>query len=178
MSVTRDGPPWRPYAAAMPPQSPHPPVTIAPYVSADAAPTRTVFRRAIAVTARAHYRPDQIAAWLARDSDLTAWDAARRATHTLVARRDDVVVGFTGISPSGYVDMLFVTPEAGRSGVGGALLSAVRDHAAAEGIRRLTVHASLTARTVFERHGFVVIERCFPTIDGVTFTNFLMASPE
>jgi putative acetyltransferase len=92
----------------------------------DADATFDVFQAAIRQTAAAHYRPDQVDAWVGPPrADLSDWDARRRQASTLVAVVDDAVVGFTDLLPDGLVDMLFVHPRAGGGGVARALLTAI-----------------------------------------------------
>jgi putative acetyltransferase len=42
------------------------------------------------------------------------------------------------------------------------------------GAGTLETYASLTARPLFERFGFVIAERCTPVVRGVVMTNFKM----
>lgn len=84
------------------------------------------------------------------------------------------VVGFTALDAAGHVDMLYVDPAAARSGVATALLEHVVAAARQRGLRALTTDASVTARPVFERHGFVVVAERRPVRRGVALTNFRM----
>jgi putative acetyltransferase len=70
--------------------------------------------------------------------------------------------------------MLFVDPDVARQGVASALLRWVRATAAELGAHELTTNASLTARHVFEAHGFVVVAEQHPVRHGVELTNFRM----
>ncbi|KQX07765.1 hypothetical protein ASC59_08540 [Leifsonia sp. Root1293] len=136
----------------------------------------TVFQRAVRITAAADYEPEQIAAWAA-DLDIAAWAHRRAAAETWVAEQDGVVVGFSDLSKSGYIDMMFVDPAAARTGVATALLSHLLHLAIGRDIPELTVNASATARPFFERGGFQVetvqeVER-----NGVILHNFRMRAP-
>ena len=151
------------------------PPTIRPYAPDDARATLDVFLAAIRVTAAADYTPEQVAAWAPDDVDLTAWAHRRAARPTVVAEVDGRVVGFTDVDPDGYVDMMFVDPAVGRTGVASALLAWAYDAAVRDGASTLTTHASLTARPFFEAHGFVVTAEQHPVRRGVTLTNFAMS---
>lgn len=85
------------------------------------------------------------------------------------------VVGFIDIDDTGYMDMLFVDPTVARHGVASRLLDHVERYAAGGGIARLSVHASITARPFFLRHGFRTVAARHPHIGEVTFVNYLMA---
>ncbi|WP_320672324.1 GNAT family N-acetyltransferase [Patulibacter defluvii] len=145
------------------------------YDRADAAATLAVFRDAISGTASAHYTPAQIAAWLGPGIDPDAWHARRAAVDTLVAEADGQVVGFTDLDDRGHIDMLFVAPRAGRSGVATALLEEVLRRVAERGLTRLTVEASLSARPFFLRHGFAVLAEQQVARGGERLVNFRMA---
>jgi putative acetyltransferase len=126
------------------------------YRPEDAAATLRIFERAVSITARSRYTEEQVAAWLECPRDLAAWAADRLRAQTFVADAAGTVVGFSDLSDTGYVDRLFVDPDVGRSGVGRALLDHVRETARSQGVPRLTTHASLVARPVFEAKGFHV----------------------
>lgn len=149
----------------------------------DAEDTLRCFQAAIIETAGADYDPVQIVAWagaasaseeLDRD-DLEAWDARRRAAHTVVADVDGGVVGFADFRDDAVLDMLFVHPDFGGRGVGRLLIETVQREAAAAGHTSLTTYASRTARPVFERLGFTVVaERPHNAVRGVTVPNYEM----
>lgn len=145
-----------------------------PYRDDDAAPTLAVFRRAVTLLASRDYTAEQVAAWASPDIDPVVWAERRAASRTQVAESGGRVVGFTDVDEDGYVDMLFVDPDAARQGVGSALLSWARATAVELGAHELTTNASLTARPVFEAHGFVVVAEQRPVLRGVGLTNFRM----
>jgi putative acetyltransferase len=91
-----------------------------------------------------------------------------------VAEVDERVVGFTDVDDHGYIDMLFVDPDAARQGVASALLAWVVATARDLDVTELTTHASLTARHFFETQGFKVVDERHPVFRGVTLTNFVM----
>jgi len=151
------------------------------YRDTDARVTRSIFERAVRVTAAADYTAEQLAAWVPEDradTVLDDWAARRAAVTTWVAELDDSVVGFTDLDVKiGYLDMLFVDPDAGRRGVGSALIRQVLDEAQAVGLREVTVQASRTAQPVFERHGFVVVREQRVERRGVLIENAVMRIP-
>jgi putative acetyltransferase len=149
-------------------------VELRSYTEADAEATLTVFLRAIRETACGDYTPEQIDTWAAEHGGIDAWAASRAAADTQVAVIDGHVAGFTDVDEDGYVDMLFVNPDFGRQGVATTLLAATMALARQRGIGALTTHASLTARPLFERLGFVVTEERHLVDGDVEFTNYAM----
>jgi putative acetyltransferase len=69
---------------------------------------------------------------------------------------DGRVVGFTDLDDDGYVDMLFVDRDFGRQGVATSMQAVTLALARQRWTVALTTYASLTAKPLFERHGFVV----------------------
>ena len=151
------------------------PITIRPFAAADATPTLEVFQHAIRTTAAADYSSEQIAAWAPVDADIGAWLERRFQLNTVVAVVDDLIAGFTDLSASGYIDMMFVDPAVGRRGIATALLLWARTEAERLGSSTLTTHASITARPFFEAQGFVVDHERHPIVRGVVMTNYVMS---
>lgn len=150
-------------------------VVIRPYRSDDASITLAVFRDAITVTAAADYTCEQVAAWARPGArDLAEWDRAMTARNSVVAEARGQVAGFSDLGADGYIHMLFVAPDRGRSSIGRMLLAFVERRAHELGIRRLWADVSLTARPLFERVGFHVEAEQQRTLAGITMTNFRM----
>lgn len=150
-------------------------LTLRAYRDADAASTLAVFLRSVHGLAGEHYSPRQLAAWAPLDRDPIEWAEARRSANTRVALCDGRVVGFTDVDPVGYIDMLFVDPDAARRGVASALLRWAGETARASGAVRLTTHASLTAEPFFTAKGFSIDEVRHPVVRGVEFVNYGMS---
>lgn len=143
------------------------------YTSGDARATLDVFERAILVTARSFYAPDQLRAWVGtRGPD--QWNAQRLAQHTLVADEGGRVIGFLGYDDTGLVDMLFVDPGHARRGIGTSLLDAALTDIADRDVPEARTWASLAARPFFEHHGFVVVRPHVAVVSGVALDNVLM----
>ena len=99
----------------------------------------------------------------------------RSQLNTVVAVVGDRIAGFTDVSASGYIDMMFVDPATGRRGIATALMLWARTEVKRLGSSTLTTHASITARPFFEAQGFVVGEERHPMLRGVVMTNYAMA---
>jgi len=131
----------------------------------------------VRITASANYTSQQIQAWahVGRDASAdTAWAAARAAAQTIVAVADTRIVGFSEFVDGTVLDMLYVDPDVSRRGVGSALIAQIVSLARDDGASAVETYASLTARPLFERHGFVVIEQRTPVVRQVAMTNFKM----
>ncbi|XAS68623.1 GNAT family N-acetyltransferase [Micrococcaceae bacterium Sec5.7] len=145
------------------------------YAESDAPATLNVFLSAVTETAAPHYSPEQIAAWSRpQERDVHQWNSARKSLNTFVADIGGEVAGFSDVSDTGYIDMMFVAPRFGRLGVASALLSYLYERAVADGTAALSTNASITARPFFERHGFIVVDEQHPITRGVKMINYRM----
>lgn len=145
------------------------------YAESDAHATLDVFLSAITQTAALNYTQEQTDAWARpNERNIDQWNTVRNSLNTIVADINGHVAGFSDVSDSGYIDMMFVAPEFGRRGVASALLSHLQRQAISQGTSELTTHASITARPFFERHGFTVIAEQHPITNGVQMVNYQM----
>lgn len=143
------------------------------YCPADCAQIVRVFYEA--VHQNRNYTRAQRAAWAPCVPDEALWHVSLSTHYTVVAEADGRVIGFGDLAADGYLDRLFVLPAWQRRGAAGALCDALERHAAG---RRITVHASLTARPFFERRGYRVLRAQEVERRGVRLTNFVMEKPE
>lgn len=167
----------RPLTGALRARRSLPRVILRPFREQDAAATRAVFERAVRITASTNYTSQQIEAWAPVGLDASAdraWAAARAAAQTIVAVTDTRIVGFSDLVDGTLLDMLYVDPDVSRRGVGSALITRIVCLARGDRAAAVETYASLTARPLFERHGFVVIEQRTPVVRNIAMTNFKM----
>ena len=85
----------------------------------------------------------------------------------LVAERGGEVVGFGSIVPSlSELRAVYVRPDVGRCGVGGAILRDLERMALAQGLTELHMDASLNAEAFYLRHGYQVVDRGIHPMSG------------
>jgi putative acetyltransferase len=146
-------------------------VRIRPAVEADAGGVGEVLFQAVRRTAAPFYPPEVIEGW-ARAPDEGRVDEIREAILggdelCLVAERAGRVVGFGSVIPaSGELRAVYVHPDAGRSGVGSALLRGLEALAAARGLSALHMDASLNAEAFYSSHGYQVVARALHQMAG------------
>lgn len=122
---------------------------------ADVPTLAALYADAVRSAGPGHYTPEQVEAWAAF-ADEAAFRPFVSRPLTLVAEDDTGPVGFAGLKPDGHVTALYVRPDRMRQGVGAALLGAILDEAARQGVDRLYTEASAFSRSLFERFGFVL----------------------
>ncbi|WP_366555976.1 GNAT family N-acetyltransferase [Aquibaculum sediminis] len=148
------------------------PLVIRPYAPDDLDATIGIFLRAIRETASVDYTLAQVNAWAQADRE--SWTKRRRGRATWVALVNNTPAGFAELEPDGHIDMMFVHPSFGGTGVAGALLETIEQAAMRQGSLRLFTEASITARGFFERRGFRTIAAQRIPCRGETLTNFRM----
>ena len=121
------------------------------------------------------YTPEQVAAWAPAVWSGEDWRKRLAGQVVLVAMEGAMVAGFVSIEENGHVDLLYVHKDRQRQGVGSALLGRVIELAIQWKLASVYTEASITARGLFERHGFEVVEAEDVVRRGVTLRRYRMS---
>ena len=152
-------------------------VIIRGYGPRDAAGLADVFFRSVRQVAVSDYTAAQVQAW-APEPRTAEWAHAEASDGRLVlvaADADDRPVAYIDLEPDGHINRLFCAPEAAGQGIASRLYDVMEAAAREQGIKSLFTEASELARRLFERKGFVVIERQDLVVRGVAIHNYRMA---
>jgi len=125
-----------------------------PFEATDLSGVMEIYTASIHSLAAPYYSPDQIAAWAPVSPSAARWQERLSKLHTIVAEYDGVLAGFVSYTSEGYLDFVFTHPTFVRRGVATSLYRCVESALRALGVSRVTTHASLAARSFFDRHGF------------------------
>lgn len=105
------------------------------------------------------YTPEEIQSWAIPKKPESYQDAIR-SKEFFVAEEDGVVMGFGVLNQeSAEVEAVYVSPEAGRRGVGLGLLQKLDERARSHGLAVLRLYASLNAVPFYKRAGYVAREQ-------------------
>lgn len=120
-----------------------------------------VHRAAARGTAVNDYPPDVIEVWAPLPLTSQAVERIRANPDgeiRLIAELDRVVVGIGALVVAGSeLRACYVRPEAGRRGVGAALVRALEEIASRHGLAELVLDSSLTAEPFYKAHGYRAI---------------------
>ena len=88
----------------------------------DAAAISSLFYETITHINKAHYTPAQIEAWRAGATDTEKWTRKINEQYFFVAELENEIVGFSSITPDGYLDYMFVHKDHQGRGIATKLL--------------------------------------------------------
>ena len=150
--------------------------TIRAATAADAEAMAALYRRSVEALGARDYAPEQVRAWAEQGPDAARFRAKLADGRRCWIAEDGagIVQGFADLEAGGHLDFLYVDPDATGRGVARRLLERVEADARAAGMERLFAEASETARPVFERCGWTVVERRDFEVAGVPIHNWAM----
>jgi N-acetylglutamate synthase-like GNAT family acetyltransferase len=105
------------------------------------------------------YTPEELQSW-AIPKKPESYEESIRSKEFFVADDDGVIMGFAVLNPeTSEVEAVYVNPEAGRRGVGLALLSKLDERARARSLTLLHLYSSLNAVPFYKRAGYEAQEQ-------------------
>ncbi|MBF0206615.1 MAG: GNAT family N-acetyltransferase [Oligoflexia bacterium] len=169
-------------------------INLRKYQLPDAASISQLFYDTIHQINSKDYSDKQIGAWAPYVQDSKFWDDRMKNCHAYVAESGNEVIGFINLKlnlklnwgtdlgsilglnfeSACYLDCLYVHWEWQNRGVATLLLKSVEDIAVAFGLKKIITEASITARSFFERKGFLLIKEQLVEKRGVELKNFVM----
>ena len=134
------------------------PIVVREASSKDAAAACEVLRRSIRELCGADHRYDAkaVAQWLENKTieNVHQWLEAP-STYGVVAERDGAVCGFAMVGRNGTISLCYLVPEVQYLGVGKRMLAALEARAAQWNLKTLSVESTRTAKSFYERNGYV-----------------------
>jgi putative acetyltransferase len=152
----------------------HPNLALRPFLPADVPLLAEIFRASIEGLTGDDYSVGQQQAWASAAADEEEFAARLAGELTLIATLDGSPVGFAALKGKDVLDMLYVHPAVAGQGVATMLVDALERLAAARGTARLSVEASDTARSFFERRGYQAQRRNTVSLHGEWLANTTM----
>ena len=106
--------------------------------------------------------------WTTRN--LKEWNRSFEKHISFVAVENKQIVGFGDIDKTSYLDRLFVLPDYQRMGIGTAICIKLEEAVQVT----IVTHASISAKSFFEKRGYRVVKEQKVERQGVFLTNFVM----
>ena len=118
----------------------------------------SVHAAAVSGIRTALYTTEEIQAW-AVPKEPESYEESIRSKEFFVAEDSGAILGFGVLNQElAEVEAVYVTPEAGRRGIGLEILRKLEERAEDRGLRQLRLNASLNAVPFYEQSGYVAQE--------------------
>ena len=141
------------------------------YKSSDCNEIADLFYNTVHFINSKDYTEDQLNVWATGNIDIDEWNKSFFNNYTLIAEENGIIIGFGDIDDKGYLDRLYVHKNYQNIGVATALCDRLEKKYEVE---RITTHASITAKSFFEKRGYRVVKKQFVERNGVRLINYIM----
>lgn len=149
---------------------------IRPALQSDAVELKKLFQNTVLAINRRDYSQAEVEDWASCGDDLSNIEDMIKTHYFIVAINQQLeIVGFSSITPQGYLHSMFVHKDFQGEGIATMLLNEIEQYAITNGIIRITSEVSLTARPFFEKKGYIVEEEQKRKANQLSLTNFWMA---
>ena len=133
-----------------------------------------LFHQAVHAIDNSVYSEQQKIAWAPATIDYQKWRKRLANKQPYVAIIDKQVAGFIELDSDGHIDCTYVLPKFQGLGVASALFNHLKVAARKKGITELYVEASLVAKPVFEKFGFILEKENAVIRANTRLTNYSM----
>ena len=117
------------------------------------------------------YTKEQLDVWAAGNVDIEQWDKSFCEHLTIVAKINNVIVGFGDMDKTGYLDRLYVHKDFQNQGIATAICDELEKTV---NTKKFTTHSSITAKPFFEKRGYREIKEQQVIRGGIELTNYVM----
>ena len=116
----------------------------------DTAELRDLFQNTVLMINSRDYSQAEVEDWASCGDDPSKIEGMIKTHYFIVAvNRQSEIVGFSSITPQGYLHSMFIHKDFQGKGVATLLLNEIERYAVAAGITRITSEVSITARPFF-----------------------------
>ena len=145
-------------------------------LESDAVELKNLFQNTVLAINRRDYSQAEVEDWASCGDNLSNIEDMIKTHYFIVAvNQQSEIVGFSSITPQGYLHSMFVHKDFQGEGIATMLLNEIEQYAITNGIIRITSEVSLTARPFFEKKGYIVEEEQKRKANQLSLTNFWMA---
>ena len=145
-------------------------------LQSDTVELKQLFQNTVLAINRRDYSQAEVEDWASCGDNLANIKDMIKTHYFIVAvNQQSEIVGFSSITPQGYLHSMFVHKDFQGKGIAIMLLNEIEQYAITNGIMRITSELSLTARPFFEKRGYIVEEEQKRKANQLSLTNFWMA---
>ncbi len=145
-------------------------------VPADIQELRNLYKDTVLTVNRRDYSQAEVEDWASCGDNVPKLEKMLE-THYFIVAVDSCsrIIGFSSITPEGYLHSMFVHKDFQGEGIATLLLRHIEQFAKDNGIEKITSEVSLTARPFFEKRGYTVACEQKRKANRLFLTNFWMA---
>lgn len=143
------------------------------YTRADCNEIVNLFYNTVHIINKKDYSKEQLDAWTSKPLDLldlNRWNNILTNHYTLVAVKDNIIVGFGDIDKTGYLDHLYVHYNYQGQGIATKICDQLENYTNKD----ISVHASISAKDFFIKRGYKIIKEQQVKRNNVFLKNFVM----
>lgn len=118
-----------------------------------------------------NYTQEQLNAWAPQKTADETWNQKFLSQFTIVAIKNNTIVGFGSIDQKGYIDMLFTHKDYQKQGIAKAICEKLETEFP---VSRIITHASVTAKPFFEKRGYQTVKEQKIQRNQIALSNYLM----
>lgn len=141
------------------------------YKHSDCETLAELFHQTVHTVNAKDYTEEQLNAWSSGSVNLREWDKSFTENKTIIAAENGVIIGFGDMDESAYLNRLYVHKSHQGRGIASAICDELERFARG---KRITVHASVTAKPFFRHRGYYVIRKQEVIRRGIALTNYIM----
>ncbi|MFK7831769.1 MAG: GNAT family N-acetyltransferase [Winogradskyella sp.] len=134
----------------------------------------SIFRDTITHINSKHYSEKQIMIWASGADAIETWEERISKLYFIVAKIENIIVGFAYLKNGNYFDGLFVHKDYQRQGIGSKLLRIIESQVMMNDFEVIKSDVSKTALPFFDNKYYDVIKKQKKTVKGVVFENYLV----
>lgn len=140
------------------------------YMPSDCRELAELFYNTVHTVNAGDYTKEQLDVWATGEMNLEKWNLSFQEHYSIVAVDNGIIVGFGDIDKTGYLDGLFIHKNYQKRGIATAICNKLEQN-----VRNIIiVHASITAKSFFEKRGYKVIKKQQVERQGIILDNFVM----
>ncbi|ARC32076.1 MULTISPECIES: GNAT family N-acetyltransferase [Bacillus] len=149
-------------------------IIIRTFQKEDLEPVLQLFYETVHMVNARDYNELQLQAWAPKRLDRERWLQSLEKNICYVAEYRGVIVGFGDYNDEHYIDRLFTHKDYQGKGVASYILQKLEKEAVNLGHGDIYTEASITAKSFFERKGFICIKEQKKQHNGQIFINYVM----
>jgi len=146
-------------------------IVIREYQSKDCKEMLELFYNTVNTVNAKDYSQAQLNQWATKNIDMHSWDKSFLEHYTLIAIKDNIIVGFGDIDNIGYLDKLYVHKDYQNQGIATLLCNNLESKFLTQNI---ITYASITAKPFFIKRGYETVYKNRISRNGIILINYKM----